>query len=68
MAPVDGQYKLTSVRPSPEVPKERVAAIVGSGTACSQWDVAEINGLASMLHGNGYLEQSTAVYRRAVQL
>ncbi len=47
---------------------ERVAANCRFGNSVLPWDVAEINGLASRLHGSGYLEQATAVYRRAVQL
>jgi enterochelin esterase-like enzyme len=68
LAPVNGEYKLTSVPPSPEVLMERVAANCRFGNSVLPWDVAEINGLASRLHGSGYLEQATAVYRRAVQL
>ena len=68
LAPVDGEYKLTSVPPSPEVLMERVATNCRFGNSVLPWDVAEINGLASRLYSSGYLEQATAVYRRAVQL
>ena len=68
LAAVDGEYRL--VHPPP-APKDLLAQ-VEAGTAflgsTLPWEIAEINGLASRLYSSGYLEQATAVYRRAVQL